>query len=328
MSDYDEIVRLAALRDRGYLSDEEFEAQKENILRSKGRVGGPSVTPKPAVSSSRPPRMTHPLLIASIIVGALLVLVVGSGAALIALRGHSKSSRTASTNENTPISVVTSATATTTLASSAVVSVALQVVACPTSFAVGGEQSITPPPSMVVALPNDLKGQVAVYADEANVMELIGPKGWSCNAGYGANGSGGVTIYEPSEGPPDYQSTQPTEEAIQGAVTACLSCRESQACPLFGAAAADYQRDQGSPCPSSRPSSESVDQLSPGVVAFQDPPGVKGDGSPSGGDYSANGVMTYYADSPSWLETCTLPYSQHALCTAVLNTFVSWYGSK
>ena len=27
----------------------------------------------------------------------------------------------------------------------------------------------------------------------------------------------------------------------------------------------------------------------------------------------------------SWLETCTLPYSQQALCTAVLNDFVARY---
>ncbi len=58
-----------------------------------------------------------------------------------------------------------------------------------------------------------------------------------------------------------------------------------------------------------------------------------GGGNPSGGEYPANAVMTYVMDPPgsegntvtSWLETCTLPYSQQTLCTAVLNDFVARY---
>jgi hypothetical protein len=70
--------------------------------------------------------------------------------------------------------------------------------------------------------------------------------------------------------------------------------------------------------------------ITQGVMGFEDPPGIAGDGNPSGGHHPANGVMTYYpqSDYGSWFETCTVPDSQRALCTAVLNSFVSSYGQK
>jgi len=89
----------------------------------------------------------------------------------------------------------------------------------------------------------------------------------------------------------------------------------------------------GSPCTSTPPSAESIAPLSSTVVSFSDPPGTAGGANPSGGQYPANAVMTYVMNPPgsvgntvtSWLETCTLPYSQHALCTSVLNDFVARY---
>jgi hypothetical protein len=55
-----------------------------------------------------------------------------------------------------------------------------------------------------------------------------------------------------------------------------------------------------------------------------------GDGNPSGGEYSANGVMTFHSPNVdgSWVDTCTLPDSRHALCTAALNDFVARYGNR
>ncbi len=52
--------------------------------------------------------------------------------------------------------------------------------------------------------------------------------------------------------------------------------------------------------------------------------------APSGGPYPANGVMTYYSgnENGGWLDTCTLPNSEHALCTVALNAFVSFYGNN
>jgi hypothetical protein len=73
-----------------------------------------------------------------------------------------------------------------------------------------------------------------------------------------------------------------------------------------------------------------VDHIGVGVMSFEDPPGVAGDGIPSGGQNPAHGVMTYHPpnDAGSWLETCTLPNTDRLICNAALNTFVAWYGQK
>jgi hypothetical protein len=70
--------------------------------------------------------------------------------------------------------------------------------------------------------------------------------------------------------------------------------------------------------------------VSAGLVAFSDPPGVAGDGIPSGGQNPANGAMTYYSadQNGSWLETCTLPAAEKDMCILSLDHFTAAYGSK
>jgi hypothetical protein len=163
-------------------------------------------------------------------------------------------------------------------------------------------------------------------------MRLLAPTGWICTANFGADGSGGVSVYPSGETLTSGSLAEgSTLEAIVGSETsACVSCREGQACPLFATAAADYEQDYQMSCPTTRPEAESVEPIENGVVGFLDPPDVAGDGYPSGGQYPANGVMTYHSgdENGSWIETCTLPYSQQALCTAVLNNFAQNYGSE
>ena len=105
--------------------------------------------------------------------------------------------------------------------------------------------------------------------------------------------------------------------------------QEGQACPLFATAAADYERDYQTTC-EAPPSSESVDSLSAGVVAFLVPAGTMGTGVSTASDYPTNAVMTYYSDNDngSWTDYCTLPASQQAICTVALNRFIDWYGTN
>ena len=182
-------------------------------------------------------------------------------------------------------------------------------------------------------MPKDLADQLSVYADEAGIMDVLAPTGWNCTADIGVDGSGGVSVTPTGEVLPDSSNGLPfgsTDEAIVATQNgACQGCADYQACPYFSAAA----QALGSPCPSTAPADESVVSLSPTVVSFSDPPNTAGGGDPSGGEYPANAVMTFVTDPPgstgntvtSWLETCTLPYSQQALCTAVLNDFVARY---
>jgi pimeloyl-ACP methyl ester carboxylesterase len=203
------------------------------------------------------------------------------------------------------------------------VTASLPVVSCPTSL--GIDQPAVPlPPSRTVTVPQALAADLSVYGDTQGIMELLGPKGWNCSAFYGVDGSGGVTIYPPAEG-----ASSPQAEITASQTSACAGCALFQACPLFPSAAEALRSDLGQACPA-RPAGETVTPIAAGIVSFEDPPGVKGDGHPSGGQYPANGVMTYYPSAPdgSWLETCTLPASEKDVCTAALNTFVSWYGQR
>jgi Protein of unknown function (DUF3761) len=227
-------------------------------------------------------------------------------------------------------SLPSSTTAAPPSASTAVVSAALPVISCATSF--GVDESAPPPlpPTTIVRVPAGQVSELAVYTDIDGIMQLVGPRGWRCDATYGADGGGGVQAY-PAGALTSSGNLSPNAQAIVGNQTsACVGCMEEQACPLFPVAAADYLRDYQTDCPRARPGAESFFRISDGVVGFEDPPGVKGSAWPSGGIYPANGVMTYYSGSSSgsWAETCTLPESEHALCTTTLNAFVSAYGTQ
>ena len=84
-------------------------------------------------------------------------------------------------------------------------------------------------------------------------------------------------------------------------------------------------------CPHARPAGESVTHPSSSTAAFGDPPGITGDGAPSWGPYPANGLIIHHPPTANpgadtgYIETCTLPEADHALCTAALNDFLRRY---
>jgi len=237
------------------------------------------------------------------------------------------------------VSVLSSTTVqSSTSTSVATESVSLPVVSCPTTFAITAPSTSAPLPSSENEnIPARLANQLSIYSDNHGLVMLLGPRGWSCTASFGADGSGGVGVFPPGESVPVNSwgagwnlLPDSSIEAIVGSETsACQGCAVGQACRLFPAAATAFRNLIGSSCPT-RPKAEEVEEISAGVGGFEDPPGVAGDGSPSGGRYRADGVMTYYPQSAegSWVETCTLPASEHELCTASLDNFVSSYGQK
>jgi hypothetical protein len=223
-----------------------------------------------------------------------------------------------------------------TSAATGTVTASLRVVSCPTTLAIAATPTpVALPSSRSVAIPAATAAGLAVYADTQGIMALVGPKGWNCAAAYGADGSGGVVIYPPGMPKPQLATSvwklgQTMAKGIYGTESsACYSCTLAQACPLFAAAAKTFRSYLGHACVT-RPAAEIVTPISIGIVSFEDPPGVHGDGMPSGGHYPANAVMTYHPNAPdgSWLETCTLPDSDKAECTAALNAFIAWYGAK
>jgi Domain of unknown function (DUF4850) len=202
------------------------------------------------------------------------------------------------------------------------VTASLPVVSCPTASGAGQQPTVTLPRSRSVAVSQALAASLSVYADKFGIMRLLGPKGWRCTAKYGADGSGGITVYPPGEGP------SAMAKIVGYETSACVGCTLQQACPLFTNAA--LAQRSSFPCPSRRPATETVVPVAKGIVAFDDPPGVKGDGQQSGGRYTAHSVMTYHpsVDNGSWEETCILPGSEKDVCTAALNSFISWFGQR
>jgi hypothetical protein len=313
----DQLERLATLRDRGALSDEEFQRLKDQALREE--------PPNPPATSRRIPWPVWPGLGAMV-----LALSIAIPWALSSSRPQARSTTTPSTARP---SAPSSTPSTLPPANTTTESVSLPVVSCPTSYGVPQSAATPLPTSMTLTVPGNLANQLAVYSDGIGSMKLVGPRDWDCSALIGADGSTAVEVFAPGEVAPQSGGafSPQQQEAIVGSETsACVGCREIQACPLFSTAAADYLNDYQMNCPKARPAQESTYVLSSGVIAFEDPPGVAGDGDPSGGPYPANGVMTYYSgnDNGSWLDTCTLPSSDHALCTVALNTFVAWYGNN
>lgn len=275
------------------------------------------------------------VVIAAFIAGALYVAnSSNSGKHPAAATGHFAAVHAAKRSSVTTTSTTTPATTTSAASNpTAAVTASLPVVACPTSYALDPAPAPKNLPSTLsVSVPGDLASQVSVYADEAGVMDVVGPSGWSCSASFGADGSGGVTVTPQGEALPDGSSlaSGSDDEAIVATQNGgCQGCASYQACPFFAAAV----QNNPSSCNSTPPSGEEVTQLGSNIVGFEDPPGLAGDADPSGGAYPANAVMTYTDDPAgstgkiwsSWFETCTLPYSQQTLCTAVLNDFAARY---
>ena len=278
------------------------------------------------------------VLIAAFIAGALYVAHDNHPPSHAALgRGqlanaHKVSKRSTATTTSSTTPAATSTTAASNPAAD--ISTSLPVVACPTSYGVDPAPAAKNLPSaLTVSVPADLASQLTVYADEAGIMELIAPTGWDCTASIGADGSSEESITPTGEVLPQ-SNVLPSgsqDEAIVGTQNGgCEGCASSQACPFFATA---NQADPGTCTNTSPPSGEDVTQLAANIVGFEDPPGLAGDANPSGGEYPANAVMTYTQDPAgstgnfwsSYFETCTLPYSQQALCTAVLNDFASRY---
>jgi serine/threonine protein kinase len=278
------------------------------------------------------------VLIAAFIVGALYVAHDNNPPSHVALgRGqlanaHKVSKRSTATTTPSTTPATTSTTAASNRATD--ISTSLPVVACPTSYGVDPAPAAKNLPSaLTVSVPLDLASQLTVYADEAGVMELIAPTGWDCTASIGADGSSEESITPTGEVLPQSNAlpSGSQDEAIVGTQNGgCEGCASGQACPFFATA---NQADPGTCTNTSPPSGEEVTQLAANIVGFEDPPGLAGDANPSGGEYPANAVMTYTQDPAgstgnfwsSYFETCTLPYGQQTLCTAVLNDFASRY---
>ena len=275
--------------------------------------------------------------VAAFVVVAALI----AGGIALASNSNNKQAGSTTTTVRSGVTTTTPGTGTPTPttaapAAAATVSAQLSQVVCPTTY--GNQPTGTPslPSTVAKSVPSSLVNQIAVYTDAQGQMQIMAPTGWACSASIGADGSSELAAFpEGQPSPMSPGSTPDTGEQVVGSqASACSSCNYAQTTPVFTAAANQCSIDYaGNPsaCPGPY-AGESIDPIGDGIVGFLDPPGVKGSGAGSGGAYPANGVVTYHPGSdgsqPSYIETCTLPDSQHSLCTAALDDFVLAYGSQ
>jgi hypothetical protein len=196
---------------------------------------------------------------------------------------------------------------------------AIVVQKCPTGLAIPPQPLPRLPASLKMHVPAQYLGKLSVYADEIGT-KMLAPVGWSCTAQYGADGTGGMTVYPPRS------SLSPNSEQVDATTTGrCGTCAEGVACGMFKSAAAAFVPPlPGAKC-QPRPAGESVVHLSANIVAFEVPPHTAGEVS-----YPDNGVLTYYPSPNSvpltWQGDCIVPAGLHQLCTAILNQFIVWDG--
>jgi hypothetical protein len=220
------------------------------------------------------------------------------------------------------------------IASNNLVSVQLPLNVCPTTVGVSSETPTILPSTVHVEINKVDSTKLAFYSDNEGLTTLLAPMGWTCTAAIGADGSSSVQVSPSGQAVVSSRalSAGSTDQVISASQTsACVGCRESLACPLFVSAASDYQRAFQKTCPTTPPPSEVETKHTSHLAEFTDPPGVNGDATPSGGDYPAMGVMTYFDDvkgDGSWTETCVLPSTDKSLCEVILGNFVASYAKR
>jgi hypothetical protein len=176
----------------------------------------------------------------------------------------------------------------------------------------------------VLGAPASTAGLVA-YTNSSVVV--IGPPRMDCTGSVAADGGSELTVWPRNQRRPRRHSRG--DGLTLTVDPACVACQAQDVCPFFTSLA----RNLGFPCTSRVPAGERVAHHDPHLTLFRDPPGVAGDGWPSGGRDPANGLVgvrgSLRAGRAARLvvrATCTLPARSAAICTASLNDAISRYG--
>jgi hypothetical protein len=203
------------------------------------------------------------------------------------------------------------------------------VIVCPTGVGVNAPPAPVPGSTSVPIS----DAHLVVYSSVSGAIQLLGPKGSSCQAGIGADGNSSIFVV------PAWGDTQTLTDGGSWAAIypACVGCMWSVACPFFPALAKTEVSLYGK-CPA-QPLGQVVRRLRADAVGFYDPPGESvpprdGDMVPPNSLYPTNGVVIYatysfrYKGQPetgsfAMAGVCVLPASEHSTCSGVLDDFVA-----
>ena len=200
----------------------------------------------------------------------------------------------------------------------------IAVTQCSTTYGAGRPPKAPDFPAIPVNLPESLATELSFYTTDTNgVPPVLGPAGWACTALVGADGSTILTIY-PTGGAGPKPGTVGQPSVIARSDSACQGCVYGTVCRFVPGAASQLGYSSSGigcgPAPAGESTywikgSASASYPINDVIAFHDP------ATPD----STDGVVLYdkpgQGNGAASEDDCTLPMSQHPLCTAILNNF-------
>jgi hypothetical protein len=194
----------------------------------------------------------------------------------------------------------------------------VHVVRCKTTFGLGGKHHV--PSTIEVKRTAAAAGLVAYTNTETY---LLGPPGLHCSGLVAVDGGSQIIAWRSDAKPPAMHT--PIAGLTLEIETACSACRADAACPFFPSVASAL----GFACTDALLAREKITRPRSDVVLFSDPPHFAGSGWPSGGDYTARGVVGTAGSVRNGLvyrATCTLPPADRAPCAQVTADAIARYG--
>ena len=146
---------------------------------------------------------------------------------------------------------------------------------------------------------------------------VIGPKDWKCDSTIYVDGGEKIGLT------PD--GSDPFKDSAEIGITyevssACQGCIAAEICAVMpNAPVVTQYANIGVGCDRKKPLKEELTPIGDLSVLFEDPPGVQGQGDPSGGRVKSVGMLTYSKSRGSQQVTCAVPEDLQGSCPSVIS---------
>jgi hypothetical protein len=188
--------------------------------------------------------------------------------------------------------------------------VTVPVVRCPTAFGVAPGRTSVPRTLVLRDVPPATRGLVA-YTNASGF--LVGPPQMRCAGAVGVDGNATIQLWPAGQARPGPHGAG--AGLSLSVIPACVGCKAQATCHYFPTFRR-YLRQVELNCRPEPPPGEQVRHLAKRLVAFVDPPFVKGAGWPSGAGLQSTGLVGIRpgASRVVFSSSCTLPPAQRDVC--------------
>jgi hypothetical protein len=202
--------------------------------------------------------------------------------------------------------------------------VRVPVVRCPTSFGARPGRISVPRALLLLDVPSSTAGLVA-YTNTSGF--LLGPPRLRCAGAVGADGNSTIQAWPRGQAKPGPHGAG--AGLALSVIPACVGCKAAATCHYFSTFRRSV-RQLGLVCRPEPPPGEQLRYLNKRLVAFVDPPFVKGAGWPSGAGLRATGLVGIEpgASQVVFTSSCTLPAAQGAVCVDSADAERSLFGLR